>query len=57
MPDISMCASSRCPVARRCYRSPESGSTPDELQSWMGFEPDRGTECRGFWPISEPDDG
>lgn len=54
MPDISMCASKNCPVAKRCYRSADSGTKPDEfLQSWMCFEPEKGEECTGFWRVTE----
>jgi hypothetical protein len=49
MPDISMCAAENCPVAARCYRHAASGTKPDEfLQSYSGFEPEKGEACRGF---------
>jgi hypothetical protein len=51
MPDISMCCAKNCPVAGRCYRHADSGTVPDDLQSYMGFEPEKGEACRGFWPI------
>ena len=56
MPDISMCTATTCPVAGRCYRSSRSGTRPDDLQSWMLFEPEKGPDCPGFSPISDIDD-
>ena len=59
MPDISMCANGTCPIRRDCYRSPDSGTKPNERrQSWMTWEPSNATSsqnvmCHGFmelWP-------
>lgn len=50
MPDYAMCANETCPLARRCFRSPESGTVPSEFrQSWSKFEPDQsGESCSHF---------
>lgn len=52
MPDIAMCRDTACPSARRCYRSPESGTKPHDRQSWMEFRRLLGeTSCPAFDPI------
>ena len=51
MPDISMCAAENCPVAEQCYRNAASGTVPDDMQSYMRFEPELGEKCCGFWPV------
>ena len=38
MPDITMCASSGCPLATTCRRSEASGTKPRERQLWAEFE-------------------
>lgn len=56
MPDITMCAASGCPLARTCYRSPDSGKQPnDKCQSWSLFrwtpaDEHRSVNCRDWWP-------
>jgi hypothetical protein len=56
MPDITMCASSDCPLAGNCYRSRESGTVPTERrQAWsvFGWVTDaRGAPCcQHYWPV------
>ena len=54
MPDISMCATKNCPLAKDCYRSTESGTEPCERQSWVEFEffiDATGAHCSDFYPI------
>lgn len=56
MPDITMCASSECPLAQRCYRSPESGTEPSEFrQSWSAYTWVQDNEgqvyCRSYAPL------
>lgn len=54
MPDITMCATEGCPLAGGCYRSPESGITISEMQSFDNFlfhEGEDGVECENYWPI------
>jgi hypothetical protein len=48
MPDISMCAA-KCPVSKKCYRHPDSGTEPTEWrQAWRAFEPTDGVGCKHF---------
>lgn len=54
MPDITMCTSSECAVAGRCYRNSASGTKPtDMLQAFSEFEPAKGAECSGFWSATK----
>ena len=40
MPDITMCANDKCPIRKKCKRSPDSGTVPSDMwQSWTKFEP------------------
>lgn len=50
MPDITMCASERCPRKERCYRSPASGTKAGVYQSWFMIEPDV-DDCVMFWEV------
>ena len=56
MPDISMCASTDCPLAKTCRRSEASGTVPSERQSWMAFDwreamqAKRGI-CAHYWEV------
>lgn len=58
MPDITMCLGETCPKADTCYRSPSSGTKPDETkQSWFIQEPywrdGRGPAvCDEYWPVN-----
>jgi hypothetical protein len=54
MPDIAMCATENCPLAKDCYRSPESKTMPWERQSWIKFEfhaYNGKTYCAAFCPV------
>lgn len=56
MPDITMCATEDCPLAEKCYRSPLSGTTVSEHQSFSNFtfsEGPDGVECENFWPVEK----
>ena len=49
MPDITMCASTTCPVRETCYRNEASGTTPSDFrQSW--FMDRREEPCDSYWP-------
>lgn len=54
MPDIAMCPSEKCPSRASCYRSPESGTKPDERrQCWADWDADRGglDRCMMYEPV------
>jgi|NGEPerStandDraft_6_1074524.scaffolds.fasta_scaffold169132_2 hypothetical protein len=51
MPDICMCVAKNCPVAERCYRHPKPGTKMEPLQAYATFEPGKGADCEGFWPM------
>lgn len=50
MPDISMCDSATCPLAKTCYRNKLSGTRPSEYRQafFMGLKED-GEDCRYYW--------
>ena len=58
MPDITMCASVTCPLAKNCYRNGQSGTKPSEyLQSYFLGLPNEGEDCHYYWPTKgETDD-
>jgi len=54
MPDISMCTTIECRKSDRCYRSPNSGTTPTPYrQSWFSnLEKDTDEKpCRYFCSV------
>lgn len=62
MPDITMCRGVGCELAETCYRSPASGTKPNELrQSWFVEEPFKvigsKTGCRYYWEVESKKDG
>lgn len=61
MPDISMCVTKNCPLAKDCYRSMESGTKPSEWQSWMSFtwglDAKRRPACAHYLPTRRRTDG
>ena len=53
MPDISMCDNSQCPLAKKCYRSTQSGTKPSEFrQSFSSFKYDAESGCGYYWERS-----
>ena len=53
MPDITMCSNKECKLSRGCYRSPDSGTTPDRYQSWAEFDPGPGLGSSCEWLIKK----
>lgn len=57
MPDISMCDNETCPLAKGCYRNPDSGTKPNQYrQAWMQFrwtDKDGRAYCGDYWPTHE----
>lgn len=59
MPDITMCQGVGCDLAETCYRSPASGTTPNEpRQSWFIDEPfwivdGKMTVCDHYWKVEK----
>tara|TARA_R110000782_G_scaffold121760_2_gene212846 strand:- start:76 stop:288 length:213 start_codon:yes stop_codon:yes gene_type:complete len=50
MPDISMCGSATCPLAKTCYRNELSGTKPNEFrQSYFYALKEEGEDCRYYW--------
>jgi hypothetical protein len=44
-----MCDDSSCPMRKRCYRSPASGTVPSNLhQAWHSFARDEEGNCGAF---------
>jgi hypothetical protein len=56
MPDISMCPTTQCPLAKTCKRSPESGTKPDKYgQTWVFYQPTvegDTVKCEAYWPVT-----
>lgn len=63
MPDITMCKGVGCQLAETCYRSPASGTIPDDIhQSWFIDEPywivdGKVTACDHYWKVERKKDG
>ncbi len=54
MPDITMCASEVCTLKVNCYRSPASGTKPNEYrQAWYLDKTLTGEGCKSYWPLRE----
>jgi hypothetical protein len=59
MPDITMCRGVGCKLAETCYRSPASGTKPNELrQSWFFDEPfwsqdNKMVVCDCYWKVEK----
>ena len=54
MPDISMCDSTTCPLAKTCYRNEKSGTKPSEFRQAYFFGPaEEGHQCKYYWPTKE----
>lgn len=50
MPDITMCPSETCTVAKRCYRNEQFGTKPCEFrQAWFLEPPGEDEACKYFW--------
>lgn len=56
MPDISMCASVTCPLAKNCYRNELSGTKPSEFMQAYFFGLEEGEDCHYYWPTKERTD-
>jgi len=57
MPDISMCDSFTCPLRKKCYRSPHSGTNPSEfMQSWFSPTKELEEDCQYHWLVKEKQD-
>ena len=58
MPDISMCASVTCPLAKTCYRNGQSGTKPSEFRQayFLGLT-EEGEDCSYYWPTKGETDG
>jgi hypothetical protein len=56
MPDISMCASVTCPLAKNCYRNELSGTKPSEFMQAYFFGLEEGGDCHYYWPTKEKTD-
>ena len=54
MPDITMCVSAECAHRKQCYRHHESGTVPDEDQSYADFSQPPCNVCDSF--IRRPQD-
>ena len=52
MPDITMCNSDTCPLAKTCYRNERSGTKPSEYRQayYLGLSKE-GDQCKQYWPI------
>lgn len=62
MPDITMCKGLGCNLAGTCYRSPASGTVPNENQPWFIDEPywivgGKMTTCDHYWKKESKKDG
>ena len=55
MPDITMCGieKHKCARTTECHRHPDSGTKPDQYQTWANFRPESVLECDAFWPVYE----
>jgi hypothetical protein len=54
MPDISMCGSATCPLAKTCYRNELSGTKPNEFrQSYFYALKEEGEDCRYYWKTTK----
>ncbi len=53
MPDITMCANSKCDKKTKCYRHEASGTEPSEWQSYTIFNLWVDGECEHFLPVRE----
>jgi hypothetical protein len=53
MPDISMCESVTCPLAKNCYRNGQSGTKPSEyMQAYFLGLTKEGEDCYYYWPMN-----
>jgi len=53
MPDISMCAATKCPRSKECYRHADSGTKPSEPWQTYSYFAHGLTGCGSFWPARE----
>lgn len=53
MPDFSMCPSASCKVRRLCKRHEDSGTIPNDYQTYSAFTPTGDNGCGSFWDITQ----
>ena len=51
MPDITMCASVTCSLAKNCYRNEQSGTKPSEYVQAYFFALSV-EDCQYYWPMN-----
>ena len=54
MPDITMCESVTCSLAKNCRRNERSGTKPSEyVQAYFFGLAEEGEDCHYYWPTKE----